>query len=367
MPDTVSFPRTRGDVPLAAPPGDARAALPPHARGCTCRTPPPIPRTRASPARAGMYPPCGRKPRRARGFPRTRGDVPVAAGTRGGESRLPPHARGCTPASVHSSNPTVASPARAGMYQNAVALYQVHPGFPRTRGDVPFTWPGQTTPAWLPPHARGCTPAYPAPRAPRTASPARAGMYLPGLPEAGRGRSFPRTRGDVPSTRRARNSAIRLPPHARGCTRDMSALRWRARASPARAGMYLFTRRSARCRRRFPRTRGDVPRTLGPRGMSARLPPHARGCTDDDLPPGQAARASPARAGMYLTRRRGWRSWSGFPRTRGDVPRCAAPEAREPKLPPHARGCTASEDAADRPRQASPARAGMYLRVPTPA
>ena len=50
--------------------------------------------------------------------------------------------------------------------------------------------------------------------------------------------------------------------------------------------------------------------------------------------------ASPARAGMYLTRRRGWRSWSGFPRTRGDVPDTPSAMARSTALPPHARGCT---------------------------
>ena len=213
-----------------------------------------------------------------------------------------------------------ASPARAGMYRAFKSLFFGPPRFPRTRGDVPRAgWaslPGRP----LPPHARGCTPRGGRRSPSMTASPARAGMYRRRSPSRCAPPRFPRTRGDVPYRDSAKVLETRLPPHARGCTPRLELAHRPSPASPARAGMYPRPRPRTARRRRFPRTRGDVPANRSSSALSAPLPPHARGCTP--LLVGEENRlfASPARAGMYPVRDRSDSALAGFPRTRGDVP-----------------------------------------------
>ena len=192
----------------------------------------------------------------------------------------------------------------------------------------------------LPPHARGCTRVRAARAGRADASPARAGMYLRGVVRSHRPGGFPRTRGDVPSPDAAEVSSAVLPPHARGCTRNRGQAQGGHVASPARAGMYPDLRPHDLPRRRFPRTRGDVPAAPEMRPALVQLPPHARGCTYSPPRARLQPLASPARAGMYLSGvgGGGWRC--GFPRTRGDVPRWWARGWRRETLPPHARGCT---------------------------
>ena len=192
------------------------------------------------------------------------------------------------------------------------------------------------------------------------ASPARAGMYRATAGSCGVRRGFPRTRGDVPTTTARLEALAPLPPHARGCTPCWHRRGRAARASPARAGMYPSYRYTHQERARFPRTRGDVPSLCRLTGGSGALPPHARGCTDSapDLPDVQAA--SPARAGMYPGPTRYRRRPLRFPRTRGDVPTVQAHSSGTVMLPPHARGCTPRPLAQPSVFGASPARAGMY-------
>ena len=186
------------------------------------------------------------------------------------------------------------------------------------------------------------------------ASPARAGMYPRGRAASRNRKGFPRTRGDVPRKDLSMNATKKLPPHARGCTVCGPTAMATKSASPARAGMYLERRAGARSGASFPRTRGDVPASLRAVFAGAWLPPHARGCTDDGLPGRDAPRASPARAGMYRAREGAPCQPGRFPRTRGDVPYDELAGRSRPRLPPHARGCTRPRDVQRRVRRAPP-------------
>ena len=193
-------------------------------------------------------------------------------------------------------------------------------GLPRTRGDVPTRLVLPASPAGLTPHARGCTLESARAKFGDAAYPARAGMYPPSVFARGCCSRLPRTRGDVPRHTCQIAATAPLTPHARGCTAHCAPC-WRIPAAyPARAGMYLCRRRSRSDARGLPRTRGDVPvcDTLSTSPMW--LTPHARGCTHSERQPSQRQHAYPARAGMYPPRRRAPGFVSRLPRTRGDVP-----------------------------------------------
>ena len=360
----TSFPRTRGDVPARWRITRRPGKLPPHARGCTLPGFGLETRPVASPARAGMYPASAGPGTGSRGFPRTRGDVPSPRVIYATTRRLPPHARGCTRLRAFGAPVRLASPARAGMYPCNTGPPIVGRSFPRTRGDVPSRPYARRRRPVLPPHARGCTRLGIGVVGDGPASPARAGMYPSTAPIA-RGRpGFPRTRGDVPNAGSIPSGAVPLPPHARGCTEHRAAARRRFQASPARAGMYPRKTRRAAEGDGFPRTRGDVPATRSYRVAAIRLPPHARGCTPSRPPRSAGWPASPARAGMYPRPGRGPPGGRRFPRTRGDVPMSERKQTPAKALPPHARGCTPASTPATSWTSASPARAGMYPHAP---
>ena len=200
--------------------------LPPHTRGCTDGWSA-VPCARnASPAHAGMYRSWIHSDGDSRGFPRTRGDVPVLPFIFGGEVKLPPHTRGCTRDNVREREPLPASPAHAGMYRGTRRNGSFSFRFPRTRGDVPAWSPSRSTTPRLPPHTRGCTQVPPRDGAREAASPAHAGMYPAADSVNSLSGGFPRTRGDVPSSRRGPGAIRRLPPHTRGCT-FVSSRSWR--------------------------------------------------------------------------------------------------------------------------------------------
>ena len=192
--------------------------------------------------------------------------------------------------------------------------------FPRTRGDVPGVNYGYRESHRLPPHSRGCTAARGPIHALATASPALAGMYPIDQSRASDSTSFPRTRGDVPMAVAARTSGVVLPPHSRGCTAQASAEGCRRCASPALAGMYLNIVALLHSTANFPRTRGDVPDYPNTPKNALLLPPHSRGCTVLLAVALPTRHASPALAGMYLRVLFVRICCHGFPRTRGDVP-----------------------------------------------
>ena len=135
-------------------------------------------RLRASPAHAGMYRAKGELAQQHEGFPRTRGDVPLTSPLKGFPVELPPHTRGCTSSRTGEKPSRAASPAHAGMYRRSPEIRRSSARFPRTRGDVPLAADTAIKGYQLPPHTRGCTHAGAARRPAVFASPAHAGMYL---------------------------------------------------------------------------------------------------------------------------------------------------------------------------------------------
>ena len=224
-----SFPRTRGDVPVAYGIFWSGLTFPPHTRGCTHGGGPRDGLREVSPAHAGMYLRKERLWPATLGFPRTRGDVPMAGGPRDGLREVSPAHAGMYRQGQHGpveQFPAV-SPAHAGMYRQEKPRVEleIHKCFPRTRGDVPVLSGILFCATRFPPHTRGCTPI------------SNTVLWL------GNQRFPPHTRGCTPiSMYHALSSGPRVfPPHTRGCTAH------RQRTWPASR---------PRC---FPRTRGDVP------------------------------------------------------------------------------------------------------------
>ncbi len=92
---------------------------------------------------------------------------------------VPPHARGCTLETVCVVDRDGGSPARAGMHPVDAGVGRIRDGFPRTRGDAPYTEFAETREQEVPPHARGCTLLERATERTQAGSPARAGMHPP--------------------------------------------------------------------------------------------------------------------------------------------------------------------------------------------
>ena len=317
-----------------------------------------------------------------RRFPRTRGDAPRRRHRPWPQGPLPPHTRGCTVEEWIELSSIKASPAHAGMHRFHERLIDVEGGFPRTRGDAPRNRFPDALAEMLPPHTRGCTghsmsasssggasPAHagmhrtenPPPKL-KIASPAHAGMHRTIFPDAGKQSSFPRTRGDAPSSSSTPPKRLSLPPHTRGCTHERTGTLSLARASPAHAGMHPALRSAGPVRRGFPRTRGDAPPVDYNLAANQALPPHTRGCTRLEAPAICSTTASPAHAGMHPLGEEDSILPAGFPRTRGDAPVVRYAHVGRERLPPHTRGCTRLEPATRFRVLASPAHAGMHPR-----
>ena len=277
--------------------------------------------SQVSPAHAGMYRgSCERTPPGSGCFPRTRGDVPGRRGSNKIGSWFPPHTRGCTGVISGESLPQSVSPAHAGMYPGYKRIGRTPRGFPRTRGDVPMNNQGILVNGTFPPHTRGCTPSGPGGGDSTGVSPAHAGMYRHWRGRTREHPGFPRTRGDVPHDFNALGLVPEFPPHTRGCTLGSIRLRERVNVSPAHAGMYRIERLEDTRDSSFPRTRGDVPLLKTAQDRSSKFPPHTRGCTSTLLQLHPPITVSPAHAGMYPNTSSCSRRSISFPRTRGDVP-----------------------------------------------
>ena len=150
-----------------------------------------------------------------------------------------------------------------------------------------------------------------------------------------------------------------LPPRSRGWTLEDALGLVVTGASPALAGMDPRTDSRPEPRGGFPRARGDGPFHAASPFCLILLPPRSRGWT---LRVGAADRdvgASPALAGMDLTRtaRSRWRI--SFPRARGDGPDFSVMVDFRLKLPPRSRGWTRRWPVLLSAADASPALAGM--------
>ena len=184
------------------------------------------------------------------------------------------------------------------------AIYHMvtYKGLPHTRGDAPGEYPDLTRSVALTPHAWGCTADQGRDGDRGGAYPTRVGMHRRAATRARRTGRLPHTRGDAPNTPIVSSLVSRLTPHAWGCTRAQPLLHPGGPAYPTRVGMHLRLRRGERRDDRLPHTRGDAPVVCHSREGTARLTPHAWGCTAHGrrYPPGSAA--YPTRVGMHRSR-----------------------------------------------------------------
>ena len=231
------FPRARGDGPLAAFLLAMAGPLPPRSRGWTQWEYAVKEASKASPALAGMDP----TPDRARAdrgrFPRARGDGPGRARQAIRLAALPPRSRGWTWMASPFFRDWHASPALAGMDPPPQRAPHGHHRFPRARGDGPSDLDMTLLTRTLPPRSRGWTLLVSTCQGGRDASPALAGMDLHLRLRSHYGDRFPRARGDGPAEERRRFGVEALPPRSRGWTQGVEQQADTAKASPALAGM----------------------------------------------------------------------------------------------------------------------------------
>ena len=134
------------------------------------------------------------------------------------------------------------------------------------------------------------------------------------------GHRFPRIRGDVPRTPKWEKLLPPFSPHTRGCSLAIGLAKGLVDVFPAYAGMFRLPPKRSSSLMSFPRIRGDVPPSTSTNSRLRVFSPHTRGCSC--LPRCRRRRpiVFPAYAGMFLHDELSKRDALRFPRIRGDVP-----------------------------------------------
>ena len=139
-------------------------------------------------------------------------------------------------------------------------LGKVHPnGFPRARGDVPLAVTMSSITRWFSPRTRGCSHRPNTTNSIEQVFPAHAGMFREHVHGGFNRLRFPRARGDVPQQRATESRGHRFSPRTRGCSEDSCLTDHLTPVFPAHAGMFLFQSLYLPTTACFPRARGDVP------------------------------------------------------------------------------------------------------------
>ncbi len=230
---------------------------------------------------------------------------------------------------------------------------------PRTRGDAPLDRVARELTVQSAPHPRGCSRAYEGRRQREAVGPAPAGMLPAPRPRQTCLSRRPRTRGDAPSPSPAPGRGRGSAPHPRGCSLPWEPEGPTPTVGPAPAGMLLRVPRSIRPLPGRPRTRGDAPQDIESAERQASSAPHPRGCSAPDFGVHPVVRVGPAPAGMLPRRSRRAARSGRRPRTRGDAPPSSAPSPTRPASAPHPRGCSARRVLVHDVHRVGPAPAGM--------
>ncbi len=247
-----------------------------------------------------------------------------------------------------------------------MALPTMTPRLPRPRGDGPKGTISSGTRKLAPPPTRGWTRDPARRRAHLPGSPAHAGMDLARARRLPDRRRLPRPRGDGPAPSFRIVPSIEAPPPTRGWTREKRAAAEAARGSPAHAGMDPRGADEASRLPRLPRPRGDGPMMrLSPPGEYS-APPPTRGWTPRRFDGALRRNGSPAHAGMDRSSKRKSSSHHGLPRPRGDGPRFMTETGCVRAAPPPTRGWTPVGIERPLVGGGSPAHAGMDLVRPAP-
>ena len=167
------------------------------------------------------------------------------------------------------------------------------------RGDVPHYFSGASITAGFSPRARGCSWLFDGLDYNPKVFPACAGMFPVASVYHVNPTSFPRVRGDVPSDPTPPAGGLLFSPRARGCS-------W----------------------------------VVFPQFSACLVFPRARGCSEMGINAFDAQGVFPACAGMFRPRRRNGYATKRFPRVRGDVPRSTCWDHSPGWFSPRARGCS---------------------------
>ena len=213
------------------------------------------------------------------------------------------------------------------------------------------------------PRARGCSGFGRCSRNPQYVFPACAGMFRPSTSSEPGDLSFPRVRGDVPSSRRASRKNQWFSPRARGCSDLAESLMQSYLVFPACAGMFRHHQGGDRRPHRFPRVRGDVPSRIVVTVSPSLFSPRARGCSEAAQGLSEPFDVFPACAGMFLEARTNDAGHRSFPRVRGDVPDPGYDLRGAAQFSPRARGCSSYPAWQRNNATVFPACAGMFRIV----
>ena len=151
------FPRVRGDVPAKQARDSRIVRFSPRARGCSFDGYTTPSSTLVFPACAGMFLWSRSFHESNSSFPRVRGDVPVAEMLIKDSQAFSPRARGCSSLGTFRENNLGVFPACAGMFLLAVLFLSKLNSFPRVRGDVPVGGLVLIQAEQFSPRARGCS------------------------------------------------------------------------------------------------------------------------------------------------------------------------------------------------------------------
>ena len=228
------------------------------------------------------------------------------------------------------------------------------------RGDVPMTPWGLGVGRGFSPRARGCSYCIAASRSSSAVFPACAGMFLRAAFQLTARTRFPRVRGDVPSSGRVGFCRVTFSPRARGCSLCITVGQNLGLVFPACAGMFLtrpFTRLQIGG---FPRVRGDVPKCNSKKAFLTAFSPRARGCSFVAATRTPPLRVFPAHAGMFPTGLTTRPTLICFPRARGDVPMQVNTTISLSAFSPRTRGCSEAPGCPGAGILVFPAHAGMF-------
>ncbi len=336
-----AYPRLRGEHTCASPGACDPSGLPPLARGALDGARLEREMRGPTPACAGStWRPAGGA-RRARAYPRLRGEhtsTPHSPGPPGG---LPPLARGARARTATTPPGTGPTPACAGSTFRRRPSSIPPEAYPRLRGEHLSASHPPVFRAGLPPLARGAHGALDGVRRLRRPTPACAGSTTTQQKSQQKSKAYPRLRGEHSQRPRRQCRRAGLPPLARGAPRDPYFRHPDLRPTPACAGSTTKTSCTVN----------------GSKG----LPPLARGAPRGGRNPSVFRGPTPACAGSTSSPSPSrWRSWA-YPRLRGEHPASAAAQVSCTGLPPLARGAPRLKLASSHAGRPTPACAGSTV------
>ena len=251
------------------------------------------------------------------------------------------------------------TPACAGIPGPMALNARSTPVYPRVCGD-PHPAPRLRDPLiGLPPRVRGSQRTVRTSASPTRSTPACAG--IPGKPgrAARRSRVYPRVCGDPAPCSASGITQRGLPPRVRGSQPRTSVASGLPRSTPACAGIPSFFSNPRRHSRVYPRVCGDPRWRAGRSPGSTGLPPRVRGSPCQRKGPGLVPRSTPACAGIPTERSGCTGRPSVYPRVCGDPDSRPAGGGHAKGLPPRVRGSHPLPGVVPEAARSTPACAGI--------